>query len=319
MRKTKTIEQFKEEMFKVNPNIKILGEYVNSTTKILVSGKICNHTWYSIPLNLLGGSGCPECARLNKIINKTGEINYNKNNEKMEIIKYIDKCNIDVEFEDGSVVKNRTYNSFKSGNIISPYCKIIYNIGYIGEGDYNIDYSKLKYNKRFMTWKGILSRCYNENNRHKTPTYKDCKVCEEWLNFQNFAQWYDESFYQIDNEIMALDKDILYKGNKIYSLETCCFVPQTINSLFTKCDKSRGDYPIGVYFDGNTKKFISSCRNTLLNKKIYLGDFLNPTDAFYKYKIYKEKHIKEIANNYRNQIPEKLYNSMYNWVVEITD
>ena len=87
----------------------------------------------------------------------------------------------------------------------------------------------------------MLRRCYDEKLHKKYPTYIDCKVCEEWLNFQNFAKWYYNNYYEIENEKICLDKDILHKGNKIYSPDNCVFVPNNINVLFVKSDKSRGD------------------------------------------------------------------------------
>lgn len=64
----------------------------------------------------------------------------------------------------------------------------------------------------------------------------------------------------------ALDKDILVKGNKIYSPETCCFVPQEINNLFTKRKSCRGTLPIGVKYIKENKKFSASFSR---NKKNY--------------------------------------------------
>jgi hypothetical protein len=58
---------------------------------------------------------------------------------------------------------------------------------------------------------------------------------------------------------MCLDKDILHKGNKIYSPEYCIFVTQDINKLFIKCNKSRGKHPIGVGYDKKLKKYYSGC------------------------------------------------------------
>ncbi len=115
---------------------------------------------------------------------------------------------------------------------------------------------------------------------------------------------------------MAIDKDILNKGNKIYSPETCVFVPQNINSLFVKRDKSRGNDPIGTNQlpSGN---YEVRCNNG--EESDYLGRFDNIYEAFYAYKVHKEKIIKQVADEYKEYIPQKLYHALYNYQVEITD
>ena len=170
----------------------------------------------------------------------------------------------------------------------------------------------------------MIKRCYDEKTIKKHLTYKDCSVCDEWHNFQNFAKWCEENYYEskFKNEPMQLDKDILQKGNKIYSPETCIFVPRRINSLFIKSDKARGDCPIGVTFRKDNGKYRSYCNVQYKEeprKQIQLGQFNTPEEAFYAYKQFKENYIKEVADLYRPYIPEKLYNAMYRYEVEIDD
>ena len=167
----------------------------------------------------------------------------------------------------------------------------------------------------------MLTRCYDEKYQEKYPTYNGCTVCEEWLNFQNFAKWYDENSYEVNNEKMNLDKDILVKHNKIYSPDTCIFVPQAINKLFVKCDRSRGDSVIGTsLYKG---KYQVKCQvfnpETGKSKNEYLGYYDTQEKAFEVYKYYKEKNIKEVADYYKDEIPDKLYNALYSYKVEITD
>jgi hypothetical protein len=117
---------------------------------------------------------------------------------------------------------------------------------------------------------------------------------------------------------MCLDKDILIKGNKVYSPETCIFIPSEINTLFVKNDVNRGEFPIGVTFNKENNNYLSHCNNGH-RKIIHLGTFNNIEDAFKVYKEYKEKIIKQIAEEYKSKIPEKIYNAMINYDVEITD
>ena len=169
----------------------------------------------------------------------------------------------------------------------------------------------------------MLRRCYDSKFHKNQPTYVNCFVCKEWLNFQNFADWYYENYYEIEGEVMCLDKDILIKGNKIYSPDTCMFVPKLINGLFTKHTKTRGDYPIGVSYNKRDKKFISQCcvynRKERKTKSKNLGSYNTPEEAFKVYKEYKEKYIKEVADYYKDKIPKKLYDAMYKYEIEITD
>lgn len=168
----------------------------------------------------------------------------------------------------------------------------------------------------YKLWRSMLSRCYDTYKR-KYYNYIDCTVCEEWHNFQNFAKWYENNYYKIEGIMMNLDKDILIKGNKVYNPETCMFVPQNVNVLFTKSNKIRGLYPIGVsLYRGN--KYKSTCSDGK-GKSLNLGYFITIDDAFDRYKSYKEKLIKDIANGYKDKIPTKLYDAMMEYTVDIKD
>lgn len=96
--------------------------------------------------------------------------------------------------------------------------------------------------KSYTTWTAMLNRCYSIKHQTRYPTYVGCTVCTEWLTFSNFKKWYDANY----REGLELDKDILVEGNKIYSPETCRFVPKSINYLLLDHRNARGDLPIGV-------------------------------------------------------------------------
>lgn len=232
----------------------------------------------------------------------------------MKIIEYRDCRNIKVLFPEYNwIIDNIIYSNFKSGNIKCPYEPRTYKHGYIGEGKYK---PKEIY-KCYRVWSSMLMRCYDNKVHEKEFTYKDCEVCEEWLNFQNFAEWYEKNYYEIPNEKMQLDKDILIKGNKLYSPETCVFVNHEINSLFTKSNKARGKYPIGVRYCKRDKKFTAYVTINKKEKSVAYCD--DPIQAFNCYKQAKENYIKEVADKYKQWIPNKLYDAMYRYEVEITD
>jgi hypothetical protein len=257
-----------------------------------------------------------------KSINRIGEIGYNSYGSKMEIIEYVNNRNIVVRFDNGYETKSR-YDTFLKGEIKSPYCKTVYGVGYRGEGICKTIGDKYgRKIKPYQQWLDMLRRCYDVKLQIKFPTYKYCTVCDEWHNFQNYYKWYIENYYEIENERMEIDKDILVKGNKLYSPETCCIIPHKINTLFVKNDAKRGNLPIGVNYDKQYNKYESIC-NTENNNNgsfIYLGRYDSSDDAFYLgYKPFKEQYIKDIANQYKEKIPNKVYNAMINWKIEITD
>lgn len=252
-----------------------------------------------------------------KKVDKTGEENYNSFGSKMIITKYINAHNINVYFPEYNwTCKHCCYQHFRDGKMRSPYCKTIYGIGYIGEGKYKVSEDE-KATRVYKFWNHMLERCYDEKYIEKYPTYKSCYVCDEWHNFQNFAKWYEENYYEIEDERMCLDKDILIKGNKIYSPNTCIFVPNRINVLFAYSKKRNNNLPIGVKLDERRNVFYSYCYN--YGKCTFLGSFTSPIEAFKPYKEFKEKVIKQVANEYRDLIPQKLYEAMYKWEVEIDD
>lgn len=250
-------------------------------------------------------------------IDRTGEINFNNFGSKMIITKYNNNRDMDVYFPDYNwVAKNKRYDHFKKGIIKCPYEPRVCGKGYLGEGKYKAKENG-KHTKCYNTWTSMLERCCDNKLKEKYPTYKDCEVCIEWLNFQTFSHWYENNYYEIPSEVMCLDKDILFKGNKIYDPQNCVFVPQNINTLFIKCNKSRGVFPIGVSYHKRDNVYMSQCH--FGNKKIHLGSFDTPQEAFQVYKEYKENYIKEVADKYKEYIPKNLYEAMYNYKVEIDD
>ena len=253
---------------------------------------------------------------MSKKIDRTGEVGVNNDGEKMVIIRYGNYADIDVQFADGTVVEHNQYSNFKSGKIKNPYFPSVFGIGFIGVGKFKSLDENGKSTKCYNTWVDMLMRCYDPKYHEKKPTYKSCTVDEQWHNFQNFAQWYYSNYYEFEDEKLALDKDILHKGNKMYSPETCVFLPVSINSLFTKSNNTRGKFPIGVYKMGNKFKAYLSKDN---GKQIYLGTYDTPNEAFLVYKKAKEEYIKEVANEYKDKIPQKLYDAMMNYEVEIDD
>ena len=256
-------------------------------------------------------------------LDRVGEEGYNNFGSKMIIVEYRGALDIDVYSPEYDwTFKNAQYSNFKKGNVLCPYEKRYFGVGYLGEGKYKA-YENGKQTRVYQTWHNMLERCYSEKYHEKHTTYMECEACKEWLNFQEYGKWFEGNYYEIEGERMCLDKDILVKHNKIYSPNNCIFVPHKINLLFTKSDKIRGEYPIGVCYHKRDKVYEANCHlinpKTGKSKNEYLGRYDTELEAFEVYKYYKEKNIKQVADYYKKLIPQKLYNALYSYEVEITD
>ncbi len=196
------------------------------------------------------------------------------------------------------------------------YLPTVYNIGFLGEGNYKPSLNG-KRNKEYSLWQSMLQRCYDEkfNNRH--IAYKDCIVDDEWLNFQNFAEWFYSNYNPEYMEGWQLDKDLLCKNNKKYGKHACCFLPQRLNKLLTKNDRVRGGYPIGVDYYKSKNKFRATI--SIDNRQRHIGYFKTSEEAFEAYKVEKEKEIKRLANNYKKELTKEVYKALCNYKVEIND
>ena len=128
MRKKKTTEEFKKELYKINPNIEILGTYINNKTKINCKCKIDGYEWCPTPTGLLSKKGCPKCSHKIKLTQKEFEEKLFKVNPNIKIMssfnKYAEKihvkCNID-GFEWDETPSNLIY-SHKGCPICNKYC-----------------------------------------------------------------------------------------------------------------------------------------------------------------------------------------------------
>ena len=254
-------------------------------------------------------------------LDRIGEERLNKFGSKMVIKEYRKYKDLDVYFPEYDwTFEHARYGDFKNGEIKCLYEPRYYGKGYLGEGKYKVRENG-KLTDEYKIWHGVLQRCYDPKFHEKHSTYKDCTVEDYLLNFQHMGKWLEDNYYEVPGEKMWLDKDILCKGNKIYSRDTCIFVPERINLLFTKRDKSRGNSPIGAT-PNSSGNYQVRCHDEY-GKSIYLGTYNTKEKAFQVYKQYKEKVIKKVIDSYKEKIPEPFYSklktAMYNYKVEIDD
>ena len=265
-------------------------------------------------------------------IDRTGETNISNEGCVMEIVEYNNAGDVIIEFQDEHRYRmHARYQDFKRGCVKNPFFASVYGHGYLGiDKNGNVpNITEFKDSKSVITWeytkwKAMLKRCFDDKLKEKYPTYKGVTCCERWLCFANFLEDFEilkQEYNWSEEEKLNLDKDILHKSNKMYSLDNCVLVPDWINKLFTKRDAKRGECPIGVSYHKRNKKYQAHC--SINRKKIRIGYYNTPEQAFNAYKIAKENEVERIANEciLKGYITKdsRLYNAMINYQIEITD
>lgn len=168
----------------------------------------------------------------------------------------------------------------------------------------------------YTMWKRMLERC-SIDYPTKYPTYTGVTCSDNFKSYSFFYQWCQEQvgFGNKDENGSSwqLDKDILIKGNKLYSENTCCFVPQSINKLTNICKSTRGDTPIGTHLVKRTGKYSAYLQRE--GARISLGYYNTASEAFSVYKVAKEAYVKQVAEKYKNVLDERLYQALINYKV----
>lgn len=243
-----------------------------------------------------------------------GDIIESKNYGLFEIISINNCNNVVIKFKaTGCEVKSRLAD-VKRGNVKDYMLPSVYGVGIIGNKYPSRVNGKMVH--EYSTWMNMLKRCYHNITKINLPTYQNCVVSDNFKYYPYFYEWCNEQVGFGDG--FHLDKDLLIKDNKIYSENTCVFLPQEINKVLTKANSIRGKYPIGVYFNKKANKFMSQiCINNQRQK--YLGLFDDEVSAFNAYKQTKEDYIKELAEKWKYQIDKRAYNALIRYEVSITD
>lgn len=243
---------------------------------------------------------------------KVGDTYPTNEGYEIEVLEYHAYNRVKVRFN--TEFPSEKYAAVKEiikGNIRNPYHPTVRGIGFWGVGPHRSRSQDGTLVKEYMHWTSMLNRCYTDQYKKRFPTYANCSVDEQWHNYQEFAEWCN---WQVGfNEGYVLDKDILVRGNKIYSPETCVLVPAELNSLVVTQVKPGKDVPAGISFQNGCKKYIVSCAIDGKNKN--LGRYDCPEEAFSVYKEFKENLIRERAEKYKDKMDIRAYRALTNYVI----
>ena len=166
-----------------------------------------------------------------------------------------------------------------------------------------------KHTVPYKTWHDMVRRCYRPSGSEQARVYSGCTISSEWLDYQDFAEWYEGNKFKGDE--YHLDKDILIAGNKVYSPAFCRLVPRDINNLLTDSKRARGVYPQGVSYKKSNNRFVSQIKR--YGEVCHLGLFDTPNEAYQVYKLAKEDYVKSVANKWADFIDKDTYSSLINW------
>jgi hypothetical protein len=241
---------------------------------------------------------------IRKPYNRIGETHTMNSGYSCTIIEYLNANNCTIQFEDGTVLTHIRYRTLLKGGVKNYNFPNNYGIGYIGYGTYD----STSHPKAFITWRAMLRRCYDLKYQEKHSTYKGCSVDECWHSFQVFAEWHCNYYNTETMKKWDLDKDTLIKGNKIYSPETCRFIPKEINglSLYTN---SKNKLSLGVYKVDDS--YVA--RLHMNGKTHHIGSFKTILEASNAYKTAKETYVKSVANKWKGLIDNDVYEILINY------
>lgn len=233
-------------------------------------------------------------------INKIGMSNLNTFGTEMIIVKELEYPYVIVEFQDENKFnKETTYSNFNKGSVKNPFDISVLGKGYIGNGKYLTKISN-KRTVEYSIWTSMMDRCYGE--REQYPAYIDnTEVCKEWLNFQIFSEWFNQNKYDVGNERLHLDKDIQYKGNRIYSPHHCILIPQLINEQFKDHSGREKQTDIDLPYTIRRNGGIYSVSYRGYN----LGNYDSVDKCVSIYLVEKKKYLRELIEKYEN-MPEEV-------------
>ena len=244
-----------------------------------------------------------------------GKVCKSKSSGDFKVLKYNDSANVEIQFVKTGFETVARLTNIRNGNVKDQHSPSVFGVGILGT-KYPTKINGV-ITKEYVLWSGMLKRCYSDVYKKRYPTYEGCKVSNKFKNYEYFYEWCHKQI-GFCNEGWHLDKDLLIKGNKVYSEDSCVFIPSDINLLLTKSTASRGEHLIGVCWCKRDKAFVAQINKNKGNQE-HLGYFKTEIEAFNAYKTAKESFIKEQANKFKSQIDPRAYNALMKYTVEITD
>ena len=244
-----------------------------------------------------------------------GKVFKSLNSGDFKILKYNDSGNVKIQFINTSYETSVQLTNIRNGKVKDPYSPSVFGVGILG-AKYPSRVNGV-ITKEYELWQSMLVRCYSDVYKKRCPTYEGCEVSNNFKSYEYFYEWCHKEV-GFNNKGWQLDKDLLVKGNKVYSENVCIFIPKEVNTLLVKREASRGEHLIGVCWCEKSNAFKAQV-NKNKGQQEHLGFFDTELEAFNAYKVAKESFIKEQANKWKGKIDERAYNALMNYEVSTND
>lgn len=162
--------------------------------------------------------------------------------------------------------------------------------------------------KCYDYWKTMIMRAYSPSYQKEHPTYNKVSVCPDWLDYQNFADWYITQKHTKPS--YHLDKDLIFCGNLEYSPDKCCMIPQEVNKALTVQDGVKGytyhkrDDVLETSYRG-----IYLGRSTDYTKEILQSRYINA----------RVTYVRSLGTKYQNELPTDVVNALLEYDCKIVN
>jgi len=153
-----------------------------------------------------------------------------------------------------------------------------------------------------ILWYGVKNRCYGGRNK----AYIGCTMSENFLDFQFFAEWCNNQIGW-GEEGWCLDKDFLVEGNKVYSENTCVFVPRVINTIFANKHIETHENTGAIWISHSNKW---QARASEFGKQKNYGLHNTPEEAHAVWAARRNVYVQEVAEMYKGRIRDEVYQKL---------
>ena len=250
---------------------------------------------------------------MKKLENMVGQTFLSNHSGYFIIIEYNNKKDVTVRFINTGYITKTQLGSIRRGEVLDPYAPRVYGVGITGtKYPCSVNGSVIK---EYTVWADMLKRCYDPKEHARYPGYAGCTTSDNFRYYEYFYEWCHNQI-GFNNSSWHLDKDLLFKGNKVYSEDTCVFLPAEINTALTSANTIRGELPIGVQHS-QAGNYISSYN--LGGIHYHGGTFYTVEDAFFHYKQAKEQYLQHLAYLWEPYIDPRAFLALMHYSVNMCD